>query len=228
MTVAQTYTHYLPCGAHRGREQAERERIDRYHSLGFKITTYFNPHVCTEYQPVYDEAAAQGLFVKNAAGEPYVLTNPFTADEQISEIDFTNPAGRALFGRLLDDAIDAGYDGWMEDFGEYTPVDSVFANGETGRTMHNRYPVALPRCVHRPHDRCVAATSPSTSAPASTASSPTRASSGAATRPRTGAARTASAPRCTSCSRSACRGSPTRARTSAASTRSSTRAPATS
>ena len=141
VTVAQTYTHYLPCGAHRGREQAERERIDRYHSLGFKITTYFNPHVCTEYQPLYGEAAEQGLFVKNAAGEPYLLTNPFTADEQISEIDFTNPAGRALYGRLLDDAIDAGYDGWMEDFGEYTPVDSVFANGETGRTMHNRYPV---------------------------------------------------------------------------------------
>jgi alpha-glucosidase (family GH31 glycosyl hydrolase) len=141
VTVAQTYTHYLPCGDHRGREQTERERIARYHELGFKITTYFNPHVCTSYEPVYSEAAEEGLLVKNAAGEPYVLTNPFTADEQISEIDFTNPAGRALFARLLDDAINAGYDGWMEDFGEYTPFDSVFANGETGRTMHNRYPV---------------------------------------------------------------------------------------
>jgi alpha-glucosidase (family GH31 glycosyl hydrolase) len=141
VTVAQTYTHYLPCGDHRGREQTERERIARYHELGFKITTYFNPHVCTSYEPVYSESASRGLFVKNAAGEPYVLTNPFTADEQISEIDFTNPEARGLFGRLLDDAINAGYDGWMEDFGEYTPVDSVFANGETGRTMHNRYPV---------------------------------------------------------------------------------------
>jgi alpha-glucosidase (family GH31 glycosyl hydrolase) len=141
VTVAQTYTHYLPCGAHRSREAQERQRIERYHSLGFKITTYFNPHVCTTYQPLYDEAAAAGLFVKNAAGEPYLLTNPFTADEQISELDFTNPDGRALFGRLLDDAIDAGYDGWMEDFGEYTPFDARFANGQTGRTMHNRYPV---------------------------------------------------------------------------------------
>ena len=33
----------------------------------------------------------------------------------------------------------------MEDFGEYTPPDSVAANGETGATMHNRYPVLYHR-----------------------------------------------------------------------------------
>ncbi|MEA2475118.1 MAG: hypothetical protein QOE06_3033 [Thermoleophilaceae bacterium] len=141
VSVTQTYTHYLPCGAQRGREQAERDQVAAYHRLGFRITTYFNPHICTSYQPVYDEAAARGLLVKNQAGQPYVLSNPFTADQQISEIDFTHPDGPAFYGRLLDEALAAGYDGWMEDFGEYTPTDSVFANGETGRTMHNRYPV---------------------------------------------------------------------------------------
>ena len=145
VSVAQTYTHYLPCGVHRGSEQAERERVDAYHRLGFKITTYFNPHVCTTYHPVYDEAAARGLLVKNQAGQPYVLSNPFTADQQISEIDFTHPDGPAFYGSLLDEALAAGYDGWMEDFGEYTPTDSVFANGETGRSMHNRYPVIYHR-----------------------------------------------------------------------------------
>ena len=141
MTLAQTYTHYLPCGAHRGKEKAERERVDAYHALGYKITTYFNPHVCLDYQPVYDEMAAKGYLVKNAAGEPYVLSNPFTADEQVSEVDFTNPDAVKYFQKLLAEAVDAGYDGWMEDFGEYTPTDSVFANGQTGLTMHNRYPV---------------------------------------------------------------------------------------
>jgi alpha-glucosidase (family GH31 glycosyl hydrolase) len=145
VSVAQTYTHYLPCGVHRGSEQAERERVDAYHRLGFKITTYFNPHVCTTYHPVYDEAAARGLLVKNQAGQPYVLSNPFTADQQISEIDFTHPDGPAFYASLLDEALAAGYDGWMEDFGEYTPTDSVFANGETGRSMHNRYPVIYHR-----------------------------------------------------------------------------------
>ncbi|HEX8743593.1 MAG TPA: TIM-barrel domain-containing protein [Thermoleophilaceae bacterium] len=152
VSVAQTYTHYLPCGVHRGREQQERDQVASYHRLGFKITTYFNPHVCRDYQPVYDEAAGRGLLVKNPAGQPYLLSNPFTADEQVSEVDFTHPEGPAFYGRLLDEALAAGYDGWMEDFGEYTPGDSVHANGETGRTMHNRYPVEY-HCASTRHSR---------------------------------------------------------------------------
>ena len=144
-TVGQTYTHYLPCGAHVGFERREREIVDRYHRLGYKVTTYFNPHVCLEYQPVYDEAARRGFLVKNRAGQPYVLSNPFTADEQVSEIDFTAPGANAFFGRLLDEALDRGYDGWMEDFGEYTPTDSVFADGRGGLEMHNLYPVLYHR-----------------------------------------------------------------------------------
>jgi alpha-glucosidase (family GH31 glycosyl hydrolase) len=140
-TVAQTYTHYLPCGVHRGNEARERKNTARHHGLGYKITTYFNPHICTTYQPVYDDAARRGLLVKNPQGEPYLLTNPFTADQIVSEVDFTHPGGRNLFGRLLDEAIRDGYDGWMEDFGEYTPTDAVFSDGRRGLEMHNRYPV---------------------------------------------------------------------------------------
>ncbi len=149
VTVAQTYTHYLPCGAQVGNEAAEAERIEAYHQRGYKITTYFNPHVCTTYSPVYDELAARSLFVENPAGRPYLLTNPFTADEMTSEFDFSNPDAARYFGSLLDDAIDVGYDGWMEDFGEYTPTDSRFDNGEDGLTMHNLYPVLYHRASYR-------------------------------------------------------------------------------
>ena len=141
VTVAQTYTHYLPCGSHVGNGEAQRAQTAAYHSRGYKITTYFNPHICTDYQPVYDEAAANGWLVKNQLGQPYLLSNPFTADQLTSEVDFTAPGATDFYGRLLDEAIDDGYDGWMEDFGEYTPTDSVFADGRGGREMHNRYPV---------------------------------------------------------------------------------------
>jgi alpha-glucosidase (family GH31 glycosyl hydrolase) len=144
-SIAQTYTHYLPCGAHRGREAAERATVARHHRLGYRITTYFNPHVCTDYSEVYDDAARRGLFVRNGLGRPYLLTNPFTADQIVSELDFTNPEARALFGRLLDDAIGAGYDGWMEDFGEYTPTDSFGFDGRRGLSLHNAYPVLYHR-----------------------------------------------------------------------------------
>lgn len=152
VSVVQTYTHYLPCGDHRGREQQERERIRGYHSRGYRITTYFNPHVCTDYGEAYGEAAARGFFIRNMLGRPYVLSNPFTADERVSEIDFTNPEAARFWQRLLDDAIDAGYDGWMEDFGEYTPTDSVAADGSGGLELHNRYPV-LYHCASYEHTR---------------------------------------------------------------------------
>ena len=53
---------------------------------------------------------------------------------------------------LLDEAIDDGFDGWMEDFGEYTPTDSHAADGSRGLELHNRYPV-LYHCASYAHTR---------------------------------------------------------------------------
>ena len=36
--------------------------------------------------------------------------------------------------------VETGYDGWMHDFGEYTPRDAVFADGRTGADIRNLYP----------------------------------------------------------------------------------------
>ena len=152
VTVAQTYLHYLPCGAQVGKREAERERVRGYHRRGYKITTYFNPHVCTTYEPVYGQAAANRWFIRNGLGRPYLLTNPFTADQIVSEIDFTNPDATRFWQGLLDEAIDDGFDGWMEDFGEYTPTDSRAADGSGGLELHNRYPV-LYHCASYAHTR---------------------------------------------------------------------------
>jgi len=152
VSVAQTYLHYLPCGAQVGRRDAERERVRGYHERGYKVTTYFNPHICTSYAPVYGQAAANGWFVRNDIGQPYLLTNPFTADQIVSEVDFTSPAASSFWQGLLDEAIDDGYDGWMEDFGEYTPADAHAADGSRGLELHNRYPV-LYHCASYDHTR---------------------------------------------------------------------------
>jgi alpha-glucosidase (family GH31 glycosyl hydrolase) len=58
----------------------------------------------------------------------------------VSQFDFSAPGAAAFFGDLLDEAVQQGYDGWMEDFGEYTPPDSRSADGSPGTDMHNRYP----------------------------------------------------------------------------------------
>src|SRR5512133_447947 len=137
-SVIQTYTHYLPCGAQQGNRAAQRERSARLHALGYAVTTYFNPMICTSYSPVYGEAAAAGALTRNPLGQPYVYRyNQFT----VSQFDFTSPAGRAIDSRLLGEAVADGYDGWMEDFGEYSPLDALSADGTPGTVMHNRYPV---------------------------------------------------------------------------------------
>ena len=49
------------------------------------------------------------------------------------QFDFSSPAGVELFHDVLDEVVADGYDGWMEDFGEYTPDDAVSADGTPGR-----------------------------------------------------------------------------------------------
>ena len=139
LSVAQTYTHYLPCEDQRGRRQAERERVARFHRAGLAVTTYFNPMICTEHTR-YGQAASSGALVRNAAGEPYVYRYSTLESFVVSQFDFTAPAGRRLYGSLLGEAVLDGHDGWMEDFGEYTPLDARAADGTTGTALHNVYP----------------------------------------------------------------------------------------
>ena len=59
-------------------------------------------------------------------------------------IDFGNPAADGYYASLLRRPLRNGYDGWMEDYGEYVPPDSVSANGRSGQTHAQPLPGALP------------------------------------------------------------------------------------
>lgn len=153
-SVSQTFFHYLPCG---GDRSGEPRRTQAMHALGFAVTTYFNPMLCDEYHPVYERAVATGAFTRKANGEPYIYRYVTSRVFFVGQFDFTAPAGRILYRELLRDAIADGHDGWMEDFGEYTPLDSYTLDGRDGTTMHNRYVVdyhciayALTRVQERP------------------------------------------------------------------------------
>jgi alpha-glucosidase (family GH31 glycosyl hydrolase) len=141
LSVVQTYTHYLPCGDHVARREEERARLRELHGLGVAVTTYFNPMLCSNYQTVYDEAAAAGALTRTATGDPYLYRYSTDTQFLVGQFDFTSPAGREIYGRLLGEAIGDGHDGWMEDFGEYTPLDSRASDGTDGAAGHNLYPV---------------------------------------------------------------------------------------
>jgi len=139
ISVMQTYTHYLPCGSQR--TETERERTAMAHAEGLAITTYFNPMICTAHEEPYAAAAAAAALTSNRDGMPYVYR--YSTDTQffVSQFDFSSANGPGEYGKLLSEAVADGYDGWMEDFGEYTPLDSMSANGMDGTRMHNLYPV---------------------------------------------------------------------------------------
>jgi alpha-D-xyloside xylohydrolase len=138
-SVAMTYTHYLPCGNQTGHTADERARVKLFNDAGLAVTTYFNPMICTGH-PRYDEAAAAGVLTRNAAGAPYQYKYTGSTQFLVSQFDFSNPGAVSFFGSLLQEAVDNGYEGWMEDFGEYTPEDSVSADGRPGSVEHNLYP----------------------------------------------------------------------------------------
>ncbi|WP_395693139.1 TIM-barrel domain-containing protein [Nocardioides sp.] len=137
LSVAQTYTHYLPCGS----QDTERERAQTsaLHALGVSVTTYFNPMVCTKYQPAYGEGLEAGAYTRNLDDSALVYPYWTATHFEVSQIDFSGEAGVDFFHGLLGEAVDDGYDGWMEDFGEYTPRDVVSDDGTPGPAMHNRY-----------------------------------------------------------------------------------------
>jgi alpha-glucosidase (family GH31 glycosyl hydrolase) len=182
VSVVETFLHYLPCADQNktGRD-AVRGRTAAVHAGGAAVLAYMNPMVCTDH-PQY----AEGTYNTDATGRPYEYRYS-TADQfRVAQVDFTAPEGRAFFGRLLREAVDDGFDGWMEDFGEYTPEDARSADGTPGPAMHNLYPTLYHRTATeetanagRPIANYVRSGFTGTAA--------TRGSSGAATRRPTGA-----------------------------------------
>ena len=149
VSAVETHLRYLPCGSAVGRREAERGRTAFFHGQGLATLSYFNPEICADYQPVHGDAVARDVLTENQLGQPYLYdayvgdhTPPLTP---ISQIDFTAPGADAFFAEQLSQAVADGHDGWMEDFGEYTPLDSMSANGMPGTQMHNYYPVPYHR-----------------------------------------------------------------------------------
>lgn len=148
VSVAETQMHYLPCGAHEGREELERERTASFHRDGLARLVYLNPSLCTSYRELYDRADAAGALQQVAGagtfsypafvggGGPIGFTS-----EPLAQFDFTSPATEPILTELVREVVATGNDGWMEDFGEGTPPFVTLRDGTTGSAAHNRTPV---------------------------------------------------------------------------------------
>ncbi|HEV3001996.1 MAG TPA: TIM-barrel domain-containing protein [Solirubrobacteraceae bacterium] len=144
VSVTETFLHYLPCADHLPDRDGVRAGVAALRARGTAVLAYVNPMVCTSH-PAYEEGARNGWFNTDATGRPYQYRYSTAEQFQVSQVDFTSPGARDFFGRLLREAVDDGFDGWMEDFGEYTPPDARSADGTPGARMHNLYPTLYHR-----------------------------------------------------------------------------------
>ena len=128
--------------------------IQHLHNEGFKLVLWHTSWINSKSDPPgedgfagkiaplaenYQEAADQGLFVKNLDGTPYVGR---WWKGQGSLIDFTNPKAKSWWQDQVRQAIHAGADGFKDDDAEGNFLGDVkFADGTDTRLMRNRYGV---------------------------------------------------------------------------------------
>ncbi len=113
------------------------KKIIEWRAKGIHFLGYINPFIAIE-KNIYQEAAQKGYCVKDKNGEDYLVTiTTFPA----AMIDFTNPEAYEWYKNIIkENMIQIGMSGWMADFGEYLPLDSVLYSKENPIVLHNRWP----------------------------------------------------------------------------------------
>ena len=112
------------------------EKIAEWRAQGVRFLGYINPFLAIE-KALYAEAKAKGYCVKTRKGEDYLVKSTTFSSAMI---DFTNPEAYDWIKDVIKkNMIDFGLGGWMADFGEYLPTDSVVHAGDPS-LLHNQWP----------------------------------------------------------------------------------------
>ncbi len=103
---------------------------------------YINPYL-VEGGVLFNEAREKGYFVKNAAGEDYLID---CGEFDCGVVDLSMPEAFTWYkGVIKTNLIGFGFKGWMADFGEYLPADAVCFGG-SGLKLHNAWPMLWAKC----------------------------------------------------------------------------------
>ena len=122
----------------------ERAFTDTLHGMGFRVLTYVHPYVRQQMMPysltspTWEKGVRDKLLMTDSAGQP---AGPRFEPVKTGNIDFTNPAAVDWWQAMITGAVQgAGFDGWMEDFGEWVRDSDRFAAGN-GTKMSELYPL---------------------------------------------------------------------------------------
>lgn len=117
-------------------------QVKQWRQEGLRFLGYINPYVAVD-SPMFAQTNPD-YFAKNKRGEVYEVD---FGEFNCGVVDFTNPYAFKWFKSVIKtNLIDAGFAGWMADFGEYLPTDVVLADGSDSMVMHNQWPMLWAKC----------------------------------------------------------------------------------
>ncbi len=117
--------------------------ISEFGAQGVRFLGYFNPFVMMN-EDQWAEGAREGFLPRNAMGGVATFDLPHGTGTMV---DLTNPRAVDWYKGFARRAMDLGQVGWMQDYGEWLPLDAVLSDGRDARRFHNRYPVEWHRAA---------------------------------------------------------------------------------
>jgi alpha-D-xyloside xylohydrolase len=120
--------------------------IDLLRSQGFRVCLWENPYV-PQGSALYAEGAANGYFVRDSEGEPYLIPGWTEKRVPTAVVDFTNPAAVTWWQEMHRALLEMGVATFKTDFGEWAPPDGRYHDGTAGQQAHNLYPLLYNRAV---------------------------------------------------------------------------------
>jgi len=111
---------------------------------GIRFLGYINSFLAMDGE-LYKEASKNGYCIKDQNGNDYCVE---TGNGDSTMIDLTNPNTIEWIKKVIKlNMIKIGLSGWMADFGEYLPTDSILFSKESSELFHNKYPVIWAKTV---------------------------------------------------------------------------------
>jgi alpha-glucosidase (family GH31 glycosyl hydrolase) len=120
---------------------------DELHHTGYRFLGYFAPFVPNPKTTPgfnverYQTATQNNYLFEKANGKPYPMLTPPLIPPPGYASDWTFDKAVHWYEDYVRRAAQAGLDGAMVDYGEWTPFAAHFHNGATGANEHNRRPL---------------------------------------------------------------------------------------